>query len=78
MKKQIILLIFGIIFGVMIGISVPHATAKPLNSPEVMEIQSGKAAGGKINWSTMVVNGKKLTVFSAESDSGCIYIELYW
>ena len=80
MKHKFLVFLFSIIFGIMIGISIPHAIANPMNmnAPEVMELQSGTAAGGNINWSSMMVNGKKVVVFTAVSDSGCIDIELFW
>ena len=82
MKHKFLVFLFSFIFGIMIGISIPHAIANPMNmnmnAPEVMELQSGTAASGNINWSSMMVNGKKVVVFTAVSDSGCIDIELFW
>ena len=82
MKHKFLVFLFSIIFGLMIGISIPHAIANPMNmnmnAPDVMELQSGKISGGNIDWSSMVVNGKKVVVFTAVSDSGCIDIELFW
>jgi len=79
MKSKILICIFSIIFGILIGINVPKADAaqSPVSSVnEVTELQSGQAAGN-LTWTTMSVNGKKVVVFQATTDQS-VDIELFW
>lgn len=79
MKSKILICIFSIIFGILIGINVPKADAAQSPMPnvnEVTELQSGLAAEN-ITWTTMSVNGKKVVVFQAKTDQS-VDIELFW
>lgn len=79
MKSKILICIFSIIFGILIGINVPKADAAQSPMPsvnEVTELQSGQAAGN-LTWTTMSVNGKKVVVFQATTDQS-VDIELFW
>lgn len=78
MKNKILVCIFSIIFGIIIGVNIPKAEANPTpNTTELMEMQSGQMFDSKITWESVVVNGKRLVIFKAENDEN-IDIELFW
>lgn len=78
MKNKILICIFSIIFGIIIGVNIPKAEANAVpNTTELMEMQSGQAFDSKITWESVVVNGKRLVIFKAENDEN-IDIELFW
>ena len=78
MKQKILICIFSIIFGILIGINVPKAEAsKTPEATELMEMQSGQMMNGMVQYETTVVNGKRLVIFKCESGE-CMDIELFW
>ena len=77
MKNKILICIFSIIFGILIGISIPKAEATQPNTTEIMEMQSGQSMNGKFQWETVVVNGKRLVIFSTTEGENTD-LELFW
>ena len=71
------ILIFGLFFGIIIGVNIPKAEATQPNTTEIMEMQSGQSVNGRFQWETVVVNGKRLVIFST-TDSENTDIELFW
>ena len=77
MKKQLMILIFGLLFGIIIGVNIPKAEATQPNTTEIMEMQSGQSMNGKFQWETVVVNGKRLVIFST-TEGESTDLELFW
>lgn len=78
MKQKILICLFSIIFGILIGISIPNVKATPTpDVTEIMEVQSGQAMQGAIKYETMVVNGKRVVIFKAGEGEN-VDIELFW